>query len=520
MVVDVALYTFVHQPRRVKLPAQPIPRYASIEDITRCLFDERLNEYYFRRIAQTSYYPAARLFLKLVREQGLRLALGFSLSFVRQAELWEPMLLDLFRELMAEEGVEIVGADPYHSLHCLIDVPAFALRMNWMADEMERLFGKRPTVTDTTEMCMSASIYNALDTAGFRGAFIDSDPRIFQWRSSNYLYRYGNEQPNPFEIKLPTRARRSSGRSIEHERQGPPYTGETLHEDSLFLLARHRDLSADISQRFSNTTWTSYPLYADTYARWISQASGDFVLLNWDLETLGEHQAHSTGIFEFMAALPDELARHDVALRTPGEIIDRYAGERAYYLPLPIHPPTWSEMLGLESWSGYEPQRELFQLLRDIYNLARLTENPDLLNLAIWLTQADSFRLLQFPGYQLATSVTPQEWWRLGPAEILREQRQVYLNVLKALEPYLPARILREARHKSTEARPTPAKSTRRKATAEKSRAATEEPEMLTEEGQPAAGEAVARAEEAQPLAEEPEALTEKPRKRRSVRQK
>ena len=87
MVVDVALYTLVHQPRRLKLPAQPIPRYASIEDITRCLFDERLNEHYFRQVAQASYLPAARVLLELVRKQGLRLALGFSLSFVRQAEL-------------------------------------------------------------------------------------------------------------------------------------------------------------------------------------------------------------------------------------------------------------------------------------------------------------------------------------------------------------------------------------------------------------------------------------------------
>src|SRR5260370_37411874 len=109
MVVDVVLYLAVHQPRRLKLPAQPIPRCASIEDITRCLFDERLNERYFRQVAQSCYYPAARLFLQLVRQQKLRLALGISLSFVRQATLWEPALLDLFRELAAEEAVELVG---------------------------------------------------------------------------------------------------------------------------------------------------------------------------------------------------------------------------------------------------------------------------------------------------------------------------------------------------------------------------------------------------------------------------
>lgn len=460
MVVNVALYTFIHQPRRLKLPAQPIPRCASIEDITRCLFDERLNERYFRQVAQSSYYPTARMFLELVRQQGLRLALGFSLSFVRQAERWEPELLDLFRELVAEEGVEVVGAEPYHSLHCMIDLPSFTMRMRWMADEIEQIFGKRPTVTDTTEMCMSTSIYDALDTAGFRGAFIDGSSRIMQWRSSNYLYHYSDEQLCPVEIKMPARARRSTAKISERDRLGPPYTGETLSESGPCLLARHQELSADVGLRFSNHAWSSYPLYADAYARWIAQAEGDFILLAWDFETFGEHHKHTTGIFEFMQALPGELERHGVATRTPGELIERFEQERVSHLPLPIHPTIWSDSLGLDSVYGYEAQREVFQLMRDVYNLARLTENPELLDLAIWLTQSDHLRLLQWPGPQLADSITPYEWRRLGAHGLLRERRQVYFNALEAFEPYLPARILRQksptrvARRKSVAVEP------------------------------------------------------------------
>ena len=88
MVADLAIYTVVHQPRRLKLPAQPIPRGASVEDIIHCLFDERMNERYFRKVAQYSYYPAARMFLDLVRQEGMRLSIGFSLSFLRQAAAW------------------------------------------------------------------------------------------------------------------------------------------------------------------------------------------------------------------------------------------------------------------------------------------------------------------------------------------------------------------------------------------------------------------------------------------------
>lgn len=428
MVVDVALYTLVHQPRRLKLPAQPVPHCASIEDLTHCLFDERLNKYCFHQVAQSSYYPAAHMLLDVVRQQGLRLALGFSLSFVRQAERWEPALLDLFRELVAEEGVELVGVDPYHSLHCLIDLPGFAIRMRWMADELAAIFGKRPTVTDTTAMCMSAGIYDALDSAGFRGAFVESSAQVMQWRSSTYLYRYYDEQPCTTEMKVPARARRNTSNDI-----------------SPYLLAPHQDLSADVGLRFSRRSWSDYPLYADTYARWIARTEGDFVLLNWDFEVLGGRHADSSGIFDFMRALPGELERHGVASYTPTELIERHAFTRTHHLPLPVHPPAWSNMLGLDNAVGDGPQQELFQVMRDVYDRARLTENPALLDLALWLMQSDHFKYDQEYDPRRAGSFS---WSYPAASDVLRERKQVCYNALHAFEPYLPARVMRQSGHK------------------------------------------------------------------------
>jgi len=128
MARDLAIYTVVHQPRRLKLPAQPIPRGASIEDITHCLFDEAMNERYFRKVATQCYYPATESFLGLVR-QGLKLSIGFSVSFLLQAEAWDPALLQLFKTLVAEPNVELVGVEPYHSFLFLYDQPLFIQRM-------------------------------------------------------------------------------------------------------------------------------------------------------------------------------------------------------------------------------------------------------------------------------------------------------------------------------------------------------------------------------------------------------
>jgi len=80
------------------------------------------------------------MFLDLAR-QGLRLSIGFSLSFIRQAAAWDADLLSLFRELVAQESVELIGVEPYHSFLFLLDMPALlSKQMHDMVDELEQIF--------------------------------------------------------------------------------------------------------------------------------------------------------------------------------------------------------------------------------------------------------------------------------------------------------------------------------------------------------------------------------------------
>jgi alpha-amylase len=451
MVADLAIYTVVHQPRRLKLPAQPIPRGASIDDITHCLFDERMNEHYFRKVAQYSYYPAARMFLDLVR-QGMRLSIGFSISFLRQAAAWDTDLLDLFRELVSEKNVELIGVEPYHSFLFLLDIPAFVLRMQEMVNELERFFGKRPIVTDTTEMCMSATLYNALDAVGFKGAFMDGRPWVMGWRESTHLYRNGDEAPYAVPIEggsAKTRTLRSQRKTqTEEARSNPPY-----------LLTRHLELSDDVGYRFSDRNWSSYPLYADTYANWIAHTWGDFLLLGWDFETFGEHHRRDSGIFEFMHALPQELAKRNVTTHTASTLIDRHQ-ERSHHLPLPIFPTTWAGNGGMEFFLGNSAQQTILQLMGHVYGMAKLTENPELIDLAVWLSQSDNLHLIQWygrtgPEAEVSAYFTPDEWWELGANGVIYEQQQVYMNILRAMEPYLPARLVRQAKRRNPRGRTT-----------------------------------------------------------------
>ena len=401
-VKDVIIYTVVHQPRRLRLPSQSLPAGGSAEDLAALIFDEPMNERYFRKVAERCYKPAAAHFRALL-EEGLKLSIGFSYSFLQQAERWDAELLDRFRQLVSHENVELVAVEPTHSFLLLWDIPQFVRRMQWAARQLEEVFGKRPVVADTTELMMSDTIYHALDLAGFRAAFIDGRPWVLEWRQPTHLYHHG--------------------------------------EGQMTLLARHQTLSDDVGYRFSNRNWEGWPLMADRYAGWLANNPGDVVVLGWDFETFGEHHAAETGIFDFLKALPAEAYRSGLSFITPSQAVDRY-GAISYNLPLPAFPSTWAGSGGLEFFLGNEAQRAVFQLMIQAYNKAGLTGNPALIELALWLAQSDNLHLIQWykrsgSDAEVSAYFTPQEWWSMGPDGIVWEIQQVYKNFIAALDSHL-----------------------------------------------------------------------------------
>lgn len=402
-VQDVVIYTVVHQPRRLRLPAEPLPPGAPPEVMAQGLFDEALNERYFRKVASRCYEPATAHFQALVKE-GLKLSIGFSLSFIEQAQRWDEALLDHFRQLVNHENVELVAVEPTHSFLMLWNIPHFVERMRLAASRLEQVFGVHPAVADTTELMMSDTIYHALDRAGFQAAFLDGRPWVLGWRQPTYLYHHNGGQ--------------------------------------MKLLPRHHTLSDDVGYRFSNQSWDGWPLLADRYAGWLAGCPGDLVVLGWDFETFGEHHAAETGILAFLDALPTEVQRAGLSFTTPSEAIARY-GASSHDLPLPAFASTWAGSGGLEFFLGNDVQRAVFQLMMEAYNKAVLTANPALIELALWLAQSDNLHLIQWFGRsgseaEVSAYFTPREWWVLGPDRLVWEVQQVYKNFIAALDPYLP----------------------------------------------------------------------------------
>ncbi len=412
----VVVYTVVHQPRRLALPARPIPTGATAKEIEARLFDDEMNEAYFRKVARRCYWPAVERFSGLL-DRGLRLAVGFSQSFLDQAERWDPDLLKAFRQLLSHEHAELVAVDPCHSFVLLFDTPRFVLRMRQAANRLEEIFGQRPSVADTTELMMSDTIYHALDQAGFKAGFLDGRPWVLKGRAPTRLYHHG-------------------GRGLK-------------------LFPRHHQLSDDVGYRFSDRGWECWPLTAARYAEWLAGCPGQVVVLGWDFETFGEHHPEESGIFQFLQALPEEVRRVGMEFLTPTEAIDRFGAE-SQELDLPAFASTWAGSGGLEFFLGNEAQQAVFQLMLQAYNMARLTGHAELIALAELLAQSDNLHLIQWfkqsgSDAEVSSYFTPKEWWELGPERIIWEIQQVYKNYIAALDPHLPGERSEEALRQGVE---------------------------------------------------------------------
>lgn len=394
-------YCVVHQPRRLLLPARVIPESTPPKKMAAYLFDDAMNRRYFEKVARWCYYPATDMFLELL-DQGFKLGLGFSVSFLWQLRRWDLTLARRFKALVSHPNCELVGVDPYHGFSFALDILLFRQEMARGKAYAEDFFDKEIRVTDTTEMILNNEIYFALAQSGYAGTVMDGRPWVLEWREPTRPYKHGGRE--------------------------------------LAILCRHHELSDDVGYRFSNRSWEGYPLTADKYARCLRETWGRMVFLAWDFETFGEHHRRDSGIFDFMKHLPGELAAAGVEPLLPSEALDRFAGD-APDLPVPEFGSTWAGSGGLEFFLGNPSQQAVFRLMASTLNKARLTAQKDLLDLALWLLQSDNLHLIQWAGRtgseaEVSAYFTPDEWWSLGGDRILFEQQNVYKNFIRAMDEY------------------------------------------------------------------------------------
>jgi len=340
---SVCLYFEVHQPIRLN-------RFSVFsignQNSSKFYFDKKLNQEIFTKVAKKCYLPTNNLLLDLINKTDGKFRISFSLTgtFVEYCNEFMPEIIDSFKDLFKTGAVDMIEETYYHSLSSLYDdLDEFEEQIKLHRQMIKQLFNYKPKVFRNTEAIFDNRIAKKVADMGYKGIITEGTEKILGWRSPNYLYK-------PIGVDIKT-------------------------------LLRNYTLSDDVGFRFSARMWKDHPLTADKFSDWISNCQGDIVNLFMDYETFGEHHWTETGIFDFLAHLPDKVLEHDhLDFVTVGEAVERYEPVGEIDVPWAI---SWAdEDRDVSTWLGNDMQIACFNELKNLGHKIKKKGNEELLN--IW----------------------------------------------------------------------------------------------------------------------------------------
>lgn len=331
----VCFYFQVHQPWRLK-----VYRFFNMGKDHNYL-DDFTNRAIMQKVARQCYLPMNALLLKLIKENKGKFRCSFSVTgtAVEQFKAYAPEVLESFKALADTGCVEFLAETYSHSLASLRSDKEFTEQVKLHAAMIKQEFGCKPTAFRNTELIYSDAIGEAVSKMGFKTMLAEGAKHVLGWKSPNFVY-----------------------------------TDAT--DNKLRLLLRNYKLSDDIAFRFSNEGWGEYPLTADKFAGWVAKENGDVVNLFMDYETFGEHQKASTGIFDFMKALPSAmLSTGEIEFATVSEAAKKAQPVAVLHCP---HAMSWAdEERDVTAWLGNELQNEAFEKLYALAPKVKALKNKD-----------------------------------------------------------------------------------------------------------------------------------------------
>ena len=346
---SICLYFQVQQPNRLRQY-----RFFDIGKNSH-YYDDFTNRTILRRIAQKCYLPMNELLLQQIEEQKGAFKVAFSITgtALEQFDRYCPEVLDSFKKLAATGCVEFLSETYYHSLSSLASESEFKHQVAKHKDAIEKYFGVTPTTFRNTELIYSDSIANMVGDLGFKTILTEGAKHVLGWQSPNYLYKATTKKNQK-------------------------------------LLLRNSGLSDDIAFRFSNKGWENWPLTTDKFVSWLKSGDGEIVNLFMDYETFGEHQAASTGIFDFMKYLPAAvLADGEFEFVTPARAARKHKPVAPLCIPDAI---SWAdEERDTSAWLGNELQNEAFNKLYSLSEKLAILNDAELWSDFGHLQESDHF---------------------------------------------------------------------------------------------------------------------------------
>ena len=322
---SICLYFQVHQPARLRLY-----RFFDIGKDSH-YYDDFANRTILRRVAQKCYLPMNALLLELIEANkgAFKVAFSISGSVLEQFDRYAPEVIDSFRKLAQTGCVEFLSETYYHSLASLSSEQEFKNQVAKHKGAIEHYFGVTPKAFRNTELIYSDAIGEMVYEMGFKTMLTEGAKHVLGWKSPNFVY-----------------------------------TGATAPK--LKLLLKNSALSDDIAFRFSDRSWSEWPLTGEKYLAWLKSSTQNEEIVNlfMDYETFGEHQKASSGIFDFMRYFPETVLKDgEFEFVTPTQAAKKHAPVGDLDVMDPI---SWAdEERDVTAWLGNELQNDAFNKLYD-----------------------------------------------------------------------------------------------------------------------------------------------------------
>lgn len=347
----ICFYFQVHQPFRLK-------RYRFFDlGHDHYYYDDYTNESIMRKVAEKCYLPANEIILELLLRNKGKFKITFSLTglVIDQFRLYAPEVLESFKRLAETGFVEFLAETESHSLVSIKSRTEFEQQVNEHRAMMKEFLGVETTSFRNTELIYSDQIGSWVADMGFKSILTEGAKHVLGWKSPNYLYC---NAINP----------------------------------RLKVLLRNFVLSDDIAFRFSNKSWSEWPLTTDKYASWLNKLAPKSELINvfLDYETFGEHNPKETGIFDFLHHLPGSiLKKTPYRFMTPTEVVDYLQPVSAISVPSPI---SWAdEERDITAWHGNELQVAALDKLYDLSDKVNRCEDRQIKKDWEYLQASDHF---------------------------------------------------------------------------------------------------------------------------------
>lgn len=344
-------YFQVHQPFRLK-------EYGFFDiGMDDSYFDEKLNREIMRKVADKCYLPMNQLLLEQIEAHNGNFKVSFSISGVciEQFELYAQDVLDSFKRLAATGCVEFIAETYGHSLSALTSPEEFKAQVAKQTAKVKEHFGQVPTTFRNTELIYNNQIGSLVHEMGYRTMITEGADHVMDWRSPNFMYAH------------------------------------CQHPDMNLLLKNYK-LSDDIAFRFSERSWESWPLHAETFGKWVNDTAWNQEIINlfMDYETFGEHQWAESGIFEFMRELPNQIINHSqFDFVTPSEASKQLQPVSG----IDIHNTiSWADAeRDLTAWLGNPIQDDAFEALYKLEELVKKVTDEKIKDDWVKLQTSDHF---------------------------------------------------------------------------------------------------------------------------------